>query len=326
MILLFPALAILWFHKHLSKFGILTAEEYDIVPDLHFSDAFTKSHNGASRHLSLDYSTITKVYHPPQNATKTTPVRASVPDSAQRARRQGNARTKKTDQRRRRVRGNMPRRGSTRDVSAWVRHPENITSFSYVPVGKYVNETASQTKRRERIIHTNATSSYAYAFVMGGVNEEDEKYLGMLYNVLIAAYILEKEGSTADIVLYVQMSANSPSNELPSSNTRLLNEVGVRVRYLPKPKVENFHQIIMQKLVVLDLVEYRRVLFLDTDVMPFCNLDYVFHLSDGPNPILKKNLIIALSGSPGTHAAGSTSFMQGAPTDQFSMQSIAYFW
>lgn len=54
----------------------------------------------------------------------------------------------------------------------------------------------------------------------------------------------------------------------------------------------------MQKLVVLDLVEYRRVIFLDTDVMPFCNLDYVFDLSDGSNAVLKENLIIALSGSP----------------------------
>lgn len=157
----------------------------------------------------------------------------------------------------------------------------------------------SLTKRRDRIKTANVTSPYAFAFVMGGVNEDDGMYLGMFYNVLISAYILEKEGSKADIVLYVQMSANSTSDELPNDNMRLLEELGVRVRYLPKPKVENFHQIIMQKLVVMDLNEYQRAILLDTDVMPFCNLDYVFHLSDGPRPILKKNLIIALSGSPG---------------------------
>ena len=70
-------------------------------------------------------------------------------------------------------------------------------------------------------------------------------------------------------------------------------------------RLENFHQIIMQKLVVVDLNEYQRAILLDTDVMPFCNLDYVFHLSDGPRPILKKNLIIALSGSPGTRKSYS---------------------
>ena len=147
---------------------------------------------------------------------------------------------------------------------------------------------------------------------MGGVNEEDGRYLGMFYNVLIAAYILNKEGSMADVVLFVQMSASSELDQLPSDNARLLDKLGVKVKYLTKPQVENFHQIIMQKLVVLDLVEYRRVLFLDTDVMPFCNLDYVFHLSDGPKPILKKNVIIALSGSPGTQSfkvdAGLVSF------------------
>jgi hypothetical protein len=175
---------------------------------------------------------------------------------------------------------------------------EDITSFSYIPVGKYVNNKHNNNNATNSS-SSSSSSPYAYAFVMGGVNEQDGRYLGMLYNILIAAYILEKEGSTADVVVYVQMSANSTRDELPDDDVRLLHTLKVKIKYLPKPQVENFHQIIMQKMVVLDLVEYRRVLFLDTDVMPFCNLDYVFQLSDGPNPILKENLIIALSGSPG---------------------------
>ena len=207
-------------------------------------------------------------------------------------------------------------------LDGWVRHPENITNFSYIPIGRHATRdvrrrqrhrqkkaaammmnattTSSTSHNSSRAIVGNATpSSYAYVFVMGGVNEQDGRYLGMFYNILIAAYILDKEGSSADIVVYVQMSSNSTLTELPPENTRLLQQLHVKIKYLPKPLMENFHQIIMQKMVVLDLVEYRRVLFLDTDVMPFCNLDYVFRLSDGKNPILKKNLIIALSGSPG---------------------------
>ena len=188
---------------------------------------------------------------------------------------------------------------------AKVAAPDGFEDFSYVPVGKYASRdlvkraviaTATTTGNNSTLVANN--SPYAYAFVMGGVNEQDDNYLGMLYNVLIAAYILDKEGSSADIVMYVQMSCNSELTELPAEDQRLLEAVKVKVRYLPKPQVENFHQIIMQKMVVLDLVEYKRVLFLDTDVMPFCNLDYVFELSDGPKPILKQNLIIALSGSP----------------------------
>ncbi|CAB9505556.1 expressed unknown protein [Seminavis robusta] len=174
---------------------------------------------------------------------------------------------------------------------------KNITSYSYLPIGKYVT-SALEERSEQAKTNGNTSSPYAYAFVMGGVNEQDGRYLGMFYNILIAAYIFDKEGSSADVVVYVQMSANSTLTELPEDNTRLLTAMGVKIKYLPKPKVENFHQIIMQKLVILELVEYRRVIFLDTDVMPFCNLDYVFHLSDSPKPVLKKNLIIALSGSP----------------------------
>jgi hypothetical protein len=209
---------------------------------------------------------------------------------------------KQAPRRRRRRRGRIPRPGSDGDVTAWVRRrpAEDITTFSYIPVGRYANSTISeQYKHISDKNDANSSSPYAYAFVMGGVDEQSGHYLGMFYNILIAAYILDKEGSTADVVAYVQMSANSTLSELPEDNTRLLEHLGVKIRYLPKPKVENFHQIIMQKMVILELVQYRRVLFLDTDVMPLCNLDYVFHLSDGPEPILKDNLIIALSGSPG---------------------------
>jgi hypothetical protein len=41
------------------------------------------------------------------------------------------------------------------------------------------------------------------------------------------------------------------------------------------------------------LVEYRRVLFLDGDVIPTRNLDFLFELSDGENAILKENLVVA---------------------------------
>ena len=189
------------------------------------------------------------------------------------------------------------RKREKQEDEGWLKHPEGETDFSYVPLGKYASRDLAARNTTSAHNATNP-SPYAYAFVMGGVNEQDGRYLGMFYNILIAAYILDKEGSAADIVVYVQMSSNSTLTELPPDNVRLLDAVNVKIKYLPKPKVENFHQIIMQKLVVLEAVEYKRVLFLDTDVMPFCNLDYVFQLSDGPNPILKKNLIIALSGSP----------------------------
>jgi hypothetical protein len=49
----------------------------------------------------------------------------------------------------------------------------------------------------------------------------------------------------------------------------------------------------LEKFRILDMVEYRRVMFLDADVLPVGNLDYLFELSDGENAILRENLVIA---------------------------------
>jgi alpha-N-acetylglucosamine transferase len=54
----------------------------------------------------------------------------------------------------------------------------------------------------------------------------------------------------------------------------------------------------LDKFRVLGLTEYRRVLFMDGDVMPTENLDYLFELSDGPDAILKPNLIVTGSLEP----------------------------
>jgi len=53
------------------------------------------------------------------------------------------------------------------------------------------------------------------------------------------------------------------------------------------------------------MVEYSRVLFIDADTMPLCNLDYMFELSEPSSsvvevnkkkPLLKANVIIAWRG------------------------------
>jgi hypothetical protein len=46
------------------------------------------------------------------------------------------------------------------------------------------------------------------------------------------------------------------------------------------------------------LTQYRRVLFFDGDVMPTGNLDYLFELSDGPDAILKPNLVLTGNQEP----------------------------
>lgn len=147
-------------------------------------------------------------------------------------------------------------------------------------------------------------AKYAYSFVMGGIHEDRPAYKGFLYDVLIAASLLRKYGSTADIWLWIQLSPDSTMDDLPTEDLRLLHEMKVRVKLLEKPKHESFAHIVYEKFRPLQMTQYRRVMFLDADAIPLVNLDYLFHLSDPQyapdllSPVLRPNLILSSRGEP----------------------------
>lgn len=147
----------------------------------------------------------------------------------------------------------------------------------------------------------SSPSPFAYAFVIGGVHEDRLAYRGFLYNVLIAVNVLRKKGSIADFVLWVQLSPDSRLvDELPGEDGRLLKALGIKVKFVEKHSGnESFAQLVLEKFRVLSMIEYRRVIFLDADIMPLVNLDYIFHLSrDGYPTVLRPNVIIATAGEP----------------------------
>jgi len=83
----------------------------------------------------------------------------------------------------------------------------------------------------------------------------------------------------------------------------------VHIHYLPKiPKGDNnsFYDLMFEKFKILQLTQYRRVLFMDSDVLPLENLDYLFELSDrgakiergNSNVTLMENLVVATFGEP----------------------------
>jgi lipopolysaccharide biosynthesis glycosyltransferase len=124
------------------------------------------------------------------------------------------------------------------------------------------------------------TSPYAYAWIMGGVHEDRFAYKGFLWTILISANLLRKLGSTADFWVYVRLSSQSKLSDLPSEDRRLLELLGVRVILLDKPKKDSFAQIVYDKFLTINMTSYKRVMFLDSDIIPMTNLDYFFHLSD----------------------------------------------
>lgn len=65
---------------------------------------------------------------------------------------------------------------------------------------------------------------------------------------------------------------------------RVFDNLNISIVYLPKspmPEMETFYSLVVQgKFYVLNLVQYSRVMFLDVDIFPRCNLDYLFALSE----------------------------------------------
>eukprot|EP00568_Trieres_chinensis_P013749 CAMPEP_0183295582 /NCGR_PEP_ID=MMETSP0160_2-20130417/3489_1 /TAXON_ID=2839 ORGANISM="Odontella Sinensis, Strain Grunow 1884" /NCGR_SAMPLE_ID=MMETSP0160_2 /ASSEMBLY_ACC=CAM_ASM_000250 /LENGTH=423 /DNA_ID=CAMNT_0025457089 /DNA_START=174 /DNA_END=1445 /DNA_ORIENTATION=- len=153
----------------------------------------------------------------------------------------------------------------------------------------------------QHISHTSPKRRHAYVFLMAGCDPANRDYHGYLYNILSSAHILKESGSKADVVALVRLATKSKHTSLPAEEEEWLRKCGIILKYLPKMKDEesdSFYTATMAKFDVLDLTDYSRVIFLDSDVMPICNLDYVFDLSDGPDAILKENLVIAWKTEP----------------------------
>jgi hypothetical protein len=148
------------------------------------------------------------------------------------------------------------------------------------------------TTRRQLVFVAPRVSRFAYAFLIAGCDADKPTYRGFLYNVLVSAHMLKSNGSTADVIVLVQMSQRAATNtSLPREEEHMLNELGVRIHYLPTPNVDTFYSAMLAKFSILDLMEYERVLYLDADIMPLCNLDYLFELST--TGLLKENMVIA---------------------------------
>lgn len=133
---------------------------------------------------------------------------------------------------------------------------------------------------------------FAYAFLVAGVEPEKPSYKGYIYNIAVAKDILKQRNSTADVVVMVRMHALSNSTSLPKEDEEILSKSGVIIKYIPPPLTDNFHTAMMDKFRILELTGYDRVIYLDSDVMPVNNIDYIFQKSVGPDAKLQENVVL----------------------------------
>jgi hypothetical protein len=136
---------------------------------------------------------------------------------------------------------------------------------------------------------------FSYAFLIGGVHEDNPGYRGFLYNVMIATRILRDHNSTADVNLMIQFAHQSKWVAIPED--KAVRSMSINIVYLKRPKAPlSFADIQLQKFKILQWTQYDRVLFLDADIMPNKSLDYLFQLS--MEGILKENVVVATRGEP----------------------------
>ncbi len=147
---------------------------------------------------------------------------------------------------------------------------------------------------------------FAYVFLIAGCNPDEPSYRGYIYNVAIAKELLSKQfGSSNDVIVMIRMHLHSKYETLPYEDEHILTKVGIIVKYIPKPtKVDNFHTAMMDKFRILEFLHYTRILYLDADIMPLNNLDYMFELSvdskstNNESSVFEENVGIAYNNEP----------------------------
>jgi hypothetical protein len=188
---------------------------------------------------------------------------------------------------------------------------------SMADVSRNTNSSLGRTSTRE----PPPRRRWAYAFLLAGCDpEHPEKYIGIVYSVLVAAHNLREHGagSQADILLLVQLSNEATATQLSDEDERLLKAMQIRIHYLPKPKsLVNFYTIQFEKFRILELTQYSRVIMMDGDVMPYCSLDYLFELSE--SGILKENVILAWTRAP---SHGGFFLLRPNPGDYDKIEAI----
>jgi len=177
------------------------------------------------------------------------------------------------------------------------------------------------------------TRKWAYAFLVGngGAPEDEGNYFSGLCSVVAIAYELRKLGSEADFVAMVQMSTKTPHTKLQEYEEELLLKNNIRIAYVPKyanPHLERFYSLMMEKFRILEFEDYSRVMYLDYDIFPNCNLDYLFELSDtmpdasnGTSFRLKENVILGYRGQP---SAGGIFILKPNSTDFGNLRRIIH--
>ena len=160
------------------------------------------------------------------------------------------------------------------------------------------SSTSYQLDNEGNIHNFVPSSKFAYVFLIAGCDPKDPSYMGYIYSVAVAKELLQHFGSSQDVIVMVRMHTKTNHTKLPIEQEHILTKLGINVIYIPKPKTDNFHTAMMDKFRILQLIDYERILYLDADMIPLNDLDYMFRLSFGPNAKLEENTVMMYYNEP----------------------------
>ena len=129
-----------------------------------------------------------------------------------------------------------------REIEAFIRPHSVVTNLSSLgdghDRGKTYGKDRDQSVTEKAIAFENSTDmrKWAYAFLVGGARSErdDTEYFAGLCSVVASAHELRKLGSRADMVLMVQITAESSHEKLTDFEEGFLQKMDIKIVYLPK--------------------------------------------------------------------------------------------
>ena len=171
---------------------------------------------------------------------------------------------------------------------------------------------------------SNQNQRNAYVYLVGGCDPDSPAYRHFLYNIMVSTHLQRQEGSSADVIVLIQMSSHASATRLPASDLQWLQRGNIQVRYVPTPAQDSFEQLMLDKLKhVMALTEYDRVIYADADLLLRGSLDYLFRLSssstDDDKAILAPNVLFSGRHQP---ALGGLFMVAPQPGDAERVQQL----
>lgn len=180
-------------------------------------------------------------------------------------------------------------------------------------------------------VESFAHTKYAYVFAIWRLDPDQQHHKGYIANILIAARILRLHGSTANFVVMIKLHYNSKHTVLPDELVQLFMGMKIQIHYLSQQKQEddyenmdrnlNVYGTMFYKFAIFNMTQYRQVMYLDSDVLPMNNLDYLMEQAD--TGFLKPNIMIASNREP---ANGGMFIVRPNHTIYQHIQSIIHKW